>query len=305
VRVIALARNGGPARARNAGIAASLSPWIALLDADDVFLPGRLGRLLAMCGGGAETFDMAADDIAFVPEDAAGTLDPRLFASPDGPARLDAAGFARGNLSHGHQRGELGFLKPLMSRDFLRRHGLRYDESLRLGEDVDLYLRALLLGARFGLSRQVGYVATVRSGSLSAAHGAEDLAALEAALSRQAGRTAPGSEEETALRALCAQLRGRRDHRRFLDRKRIEGLPSAVRFAFAESGRAGLIARGILRDKLGHTPPVVPAGARFRTLFGGQDPGAVTTSSSGGSDVVSGSVSPGRSSTVIRRARGR
>ena len=38
--------NGGPATARNAGISAAGSEWIALLDADDWWLPGKLARQL-------------------------------------------------------------------------------------------------------------------------------------------------------------------------------------------------------------------------------------------------------------------
>ena len=34
-----------------------------------------------------------------------------------------------------------------MRRAFLERHGLAYDETMRLGEDYDLYARALSLDA--------------------------------------------------------------------------------------------------------------------------------------------------------------
>ena len=39
--------NGGPAKARNTGIRAASGEWVALLDADDAWLPGKIERQLA------------------------------------------------------------------------------------------------------------------------------------------------------------------------------------------------------------------------------------------------------------------
>jgi glycosyltransferase involved in cell wall biosynthesis len=39
--------NQGPSAARNTGIRAASEPWVAFLDADDVWLPGKLGRQFA------------------------------------------------------------------------------------------------------------------------------------------------------------------------------------------------------------------------------------------------------------------
>lgn len=48
VRLIRSETNGGPAAARNIGIRAASRPWIAFLDSDDRFLPGKLARQLAL-----------------------------------------------------------------------------------------------------------------------------------------------------------------------------------------------------------------------------------------------------------------
>ena len=42
IRLIALDQNGGPARARNAAIAAASGRWLAFLDSDDLWLPAKL-----------------------------------------------------------------------------------------------------------------------------------------------------------------------------------------------------------------------------------------------------------------------
>ena len=66
----------------------------------------------------------------------------------------------------------------MIRRSFLDRHGLRYDEGLRLGEDYALYARALASGARFRLVQAAGYVSVMRADSLSARHSKQDLERL-------------------------------------------------------------------------------------------------------------------------------
>jgi succinoglycan biosynthesis protein ExoU len=51
--VTSLTRNVGPASARNVGLQLSSAVWICPLDADDFFLPGRIGRLL-VCSRGCD-----------------------------------------------------------------------------------------------------------------------------------------------------------------------------------------------------------------------------------------------------------
>src|SRR5262249_26344203 len=95
------------------------------------------------------------------------------------PRLLNLEAFVRGNVRpHGVDRRELGFLKPLIRRAFVDRHRLRYDESLRLGEDYAFYARALALGARFLVVPAAGYVSVVRTDSLSARHSRQDLERL-------------------------------------------------------------------------------------------------------------------------------
>ena len=180
LQTIALETNGGPARARNAAIAASRAPWIAVLDSDDFMAPGRLAALLALAHEG---HDLIADDLMQTPEgQPASAGQPLWFRGDRTPLDVSFGFFIETNISKASRhRRELGFLKPLMRRSFLERNGIAYDETMRLGEDYDLYARALSFGARMRLIPWAGYVSVMRGNSLSALHSRADLAALEAA----------------------------------------------------------------------------------------------------------------------------
>ena len=131
------------------------------------------------------------------------------------PCFLDLPGFIEGNISRrGAARGEIGFLKPVMRRAFLDAHGLRYNEDLRLGEDYDLYARALAKGARYKVVHGCGYAAVVRSDSLSGRHKTRDLQRLyeadramlaSPAIERGGGQGACGVMSATCAAAMnCA-----------------------------------------------------------------------------------------------------
>ena len=164
----------GPAAARNIAIGISTAPWLAVLDADDFFLPGRIRVLLSQ----ADDCDFVADRLVRLSE-SHGL--PISAPSPEGakPTHLSFEEFVLGNVARrGAPRKELGYLKPLIRRRFLDEHGLRYLESLRLGEDYALYARALADGARFRIIPTAGYVAVERPDSLSSRHTRRDLEVL-------------------------------------------------------------------------------------------------------------------------------
>ncbi len=160
-------KNAGPAAARNRAIERTTSPWLAVLDADDYFLPGRLEKLHRLT---ADSDFVSGQLIRIHEGDAIPTLSPDL----PGSHQLNFAEFVEGNFNP--QILNLGFLKPVFSRAFIDAHGLRYDERLRLGEDYEFYARAIALGARFLLlDGPAGYASVIRAGSLSAEHSEEDL----------------------------------------------------------------------------------------------------------------------------------
>lgn len=247
LRVIRLMRNVGPARARNEAIDVSTAPWIAILDSDDILLPGRFARLFA-----AGPFELAADNIALVPDHMRATITPQQIASfDDAPTHMSLPSFIVGNLGGGAGMGrnETGLLKPVISRDFLQRCGLRYDERLRLGEDFILYVRLIARGARFVTIRSCGYVAFQRGDSLSAKHKTEDLRAFADAAHEILRDDPLPPEAREPLRQQERLTRNKFHHRLFLDRKAEGGLMSAARHTMALPATLWPILRLTVRDK--------------------------------------------------------
>ncbi|MCH2547811.1 MAG: glycosyltransferase [Alphaproteobacteria bacterium] len=165
--------NAGPSAARNRALDATTMPWVGVLDSDDFFVEGRMATLLAH----KDKADFIADDMWQVSEeDINGARTALLGESLTKPLMVDFEHFVLSNVTNNkRQRNELGFIKPLMRREFLQKHNLRYQEAMRLGEDFELYARALALGAKLLLIPTQGYVSVVRSNSLSGQHSIEDL----------------------------------------------------------------------------------------------------------------------------------
>lgn len=250
LKIIRQATNVGPARARNLAIAASTSPLICILDADDYMAPERLDRLL---DAGGSNWDLLADDLFFTPDYAGNVvLDKLLPATTTVPVDLSLDAFLAGNIPRKERhRRELGFLKPVMRRSFMDTFGLRYDERLRLGEDLILYARALLNGARFRVVEGCGYYAVERPNSLSGSHRTADIVALHRALTELDDAVAQSGKEIPALRKLIRATRNNRDFRLLLDAKRERGIKGALAAFCASPASIPFIAREIAKSKLG------------------------------------------------------
>jgi succinoglycan biosynthesis protein ExoO len=150
IRVELLSENRGPSTARNRAIDLAKGRWIALLDADDAWMPSRLETLIGVAAGS----DFVADNI--LGYDASSRLVTGPCFNPFGRQELLLEDFLAGRI--GSQRVEVGWLKPLMRVEFLRDHHLAYNANLRFGEDYLLYCEALCLGARFRIVQHFGYV---------------------------------------------------------------------------------------------------------------------------------------------------
>lgn len=139
-RYIELPETRGAPAARNAGVAAAVGTWIALLDDDDEWLPGKLAEQLAQANVGLcrEPIVSCAVEIRGA---GAGYVLPRR--SPDPGEPVSDWLFVRHGLFHGE-----GFVQTstLLARRALFQ-AVPFDETLGRLQDTDWLLRAIASGA--------------------------------------------------------------------------------------------------------------------------------------------------------------
>ncbi|TYO88784.1 glycosyltransferase family 2 protein [Oceanicella actignis] len=163
VRVLRHARNLGCAPARNAGAAAARGRWIALLDADDAFLPGRLARLIGMAE--AHGFD-ALSDLPLFHDLKAGKPAPRQLPADGALELLTPRRFLERSVDPDAPL-DYGLLKPIYRRALAASGRMTYPADERHGADFFGYLGALAAGVRFGVLHEALYAFSTRIGGVT------------------------------------------------------------------------------------------------------------------------------------------
>lgn len=217
----------GLSAVRNASLAAARARLVAILDADDLLHPRHLEWLLAcQAASGAEI--CASNMISFAQSEDGVNAEP-FAAEPRWRRgqRIGLEDFIRCGMI-GTRGPSLGYLKPLFCKTFLLRHGIAYDERLRIGEDFDMVLRAMLAGARFEFVPKTTYFYRRHGQSISQRLTLDDVTGLIEA-TRGYFRRAPGLSP--LLQARLDNLEGSRRQLVALDALRAGHMLEAVRVA--------------------------------------------------------------------------
>jgi glycosyltransferase involved in cell wall biosynthesis len=149
--------NQGPAHARNTGIASARAPLIALLDSDDFWAPDYLATQIGILRADPNADAVYSNAALFgVPATEGKTYMEDVLPS-DGEVSFVSLVSGKCNV--------IG-AATMLRRTAIERAGL-YDPKVRLGEDLDLWLRFVKSGGRIVYHRQPLYHARYRNDSLS------------------------------------------------------------------------------------------------------------------------------------------
>jgi succinoglycan biosynthesis protein ExoO len=162
IRLLTSERNTGPGAARNRAIASTDADWVAVLDGDDAWKPRRLERLLEVAT--REDCTIIADNYTRF-DDSSGQELGDAFYDAVAISPLTATRFVASE--HPLGRVRFGLLKPMVRRQFLVDHGIRYATEIGLAEDFHFFVRVLLEGGKGLLVNEAHYIYTLPQSPVS------------------------------------------------------------------------------------------------------------------------------------------
>ena len=162
-RLIELAERCGVSTARNRGLGEARGRWVAVLDADDLFVPERLERLTRI--GEEEEADLVIDDqlVTAFPRTSS---NHRAFGFRARSFAISQEDFFAGSRLF-RRSFPLGYMKPLMRREFLRRMKVAYDPAVDSGEDFLFYAELFAARPSCIATNFAAYIYRRRRGSAS------------------------------------------------------------------------------------------------------------------------------------------
>ena len=162
LRLLSTPANVGPAAARNVALREAKADWIALLDADDAWKPGRLKHLSEVAA--ATSADLVADNLVMWDAVIDAQFKPAYFELPEPQKQITLLDVFRADDNFYFLKSSFTLMKPIYCRKFLADHKLEYNKSARVGEDFLLLTESLFNGARVILIQESYYIYSVPSG---------------------------------------------------------------------------------------------------------------------------------------------
>lgn len=160
VRLLRNVRNAGEGRTRDRAIAAAKGRWIAVLDADDAWLPSRLEKLLCAADGRRDY--MVFDDLMICHDTRLGMVQWRPLRGRN--AFGTTGRHAREVPLPSYLRSERLLIKPLFPTHVVRENGIQHSER-RFGADTEYFIRLAHAGLGFAYVPEPLYLYRVTPGS--------------------------------------------------------------------------------------------------------------------------------------------
>jgi succinoglycan biosynthesis protein ExoO len=161
LRLLSTPANSGPAAARNVGLREAKADWIALLDSDDAWKPGRLKRLSEVAS--ATSADFVADNLVMWDPVADTQFKPTYYNLREPQKQITLLDVFRADDNFNFSKASFTLMKPIYRRKFVTEHKLEYNESMKVGEDFFFLAESLFNGAKIILIREPFYIYSMPS----------------------------------------------------------------------------------------------------------------------------------------------
>jgi len=242
----------GVGRSRNDALSASSGKWVAVLDADDEWLPERLARLIKETDGREDLF---LSDLLTLCFDRDGSLIPwRVIDYP-------------GLITKGHTSilGVEEFLKatpialqPVFPMSVVRNFQLCF-EDFHVGEDIDFWAQLFHAGLKLKLIGETYYLYRLTPGSLTSKTHPDLLLVYEKWITQE--RTSPAERE--LWTKLKAKTEERLRYEPFANSLKSRRFSEAIRIAFSDPRVLVTFVKGI-PSMLSYRIPALKVGGKPR-----------------------------------------
>jgi succinoglycan biosynthesis protein ExoO len=156
LRLLSTPANSGPSAARNVGLRAAQGDWIALLDSDDAWKPGRLKRLSEVAS--ATSADFVADNLVMWDLVADAQFKPFYYDLPEEQRQITLIDMFEADDNFNFSKTSFALMKPVYRREFIIKSNIQYNQGMRVGEDFNFYVESLFNGAKVILINEAYYI---------------------------------------------------------------------------------------------------------------------------------------------------